>query len=69
MTSVRLEEPMPLLLPAMHLTALWWWHAMQGAMAQLGVERSLHEAITFSRACGGSSRGLSAEQLLAALSA
>ncbi len=38
-------------------------------MAQLGLERSLHQAITFSRACGGSSRGLGAGQLLAALSA
>lgn len=39
----------------------------QGAMGQLGVARSLHQVITFCRACGGSSKGLSAEQLMGAL--
>jgi hypothetical protein len=36
-------------------------------MAQLGVVRSLHEAITFCRASGGSSGGLGAGLLLEAL--
>lgn len=36
-------------------------------MQRVGVQRSLHEAITFCRACSGSSMGLGRGELRAAL--